>query len=247
MSLIVQKSRRAFLSGTIFALGGVALVGLVVAPQFSSRAAEAAVVLPDPAVDVSAPAGGMQVAVLAGGCFWGVQAMFQHTDGVIRALSGYAGGTKETANYQAVSGGRSRHAEAVEITFDPRKISYGKILKIFFSVAHDPTQLDRQGPDHGPQYRSAIFTANDDQKRVAQAYIAQLDQAKTFPRPIVTKLGALDAFYAAEAYHQDYATRNPNNMYIVINDKPKVENLKRLFTDVYRAEPVLVAAAPKRS
>ncbi|SFQ13026.1 peptide-methionine (S)-S-oxide reductase [Bradyrhizobium sp. Ghvi] len=205
-------------------------------------AAEDAVVIPAPAVD-AASASGIQTAVLAGGCFWGVQGVFQHTAGVVNAVSGYAGGTKATADYQTVSTGRTGHAESVEIKFDPKKISYGKILQIYFSVAHDPTQLNRQGPDTGTQYRSAIFTTSDEQKKIAEAYIAQLDAAKVFSKPIVTKVGALEAFYPAEAYHQDYLTLHPNQPYIAYNDIPKVENLKKLFTDNYIEKPTLVSAS----
>ncbi|MDA9436673.1 peptide-methionine (S)-S-oxide reductase MsrA [Bradyrhizobium sp. CCBAU 51627] len=205
-------------------------------------AAEDAVVIPAPAVD-AAPASGIQTAVVAGGCFWGVQGVFQHTAGVVNAVSGYAGGTKATADYQTVSTGRTGHAESVEIKFDPKKISYGKILQIYFSVAHDPTQLNRQGPDTGTQYRSAIFTTSDEQKKIAEAYIAQLDAAKVFSRPIVTKVGTLDAFYPAEAYHQDYLTLHPNQPYIAYNDIPKVENLKKLFADNYIEKPTLVSAS----
>ncbi|HSR76268.1 MAG TPA: peptide-methionine (S)-S-oxide reductase MsrA [Xanthobacteraceae bacterium] len=206
--------------------------------------AESANALPSPAVDQpAAQAGGLQTAVLAGGCFWGVQAVFQHTKGVTKAVSGYAGGSKESANYETVSSGRTGHAESVEVTFDPSVISYGTILQIYFSVAHDPTELDRQGPDEGPQYRSQIFTTNDAQAKIATAYIAQLDHAGAFKQPIVTKVGALTAFYPAEAYHQDYATLHTNNLYIVYNDLPKIENLKRLFPNRYRPTPVLVTAS----
>lgn len=207
-----------------------------------SRAAEDAVVIPAPAMD-AAPASGIQTAVVAGGCFWGVQGVFQHTAGVVNAVSGYAGGTKATADYQTVSSGRTGHAEVVEIKYDPKKISYGKILQIYFSVVHDPTQLNRQGPDVGPQYRSAIFTSSDEQKKVAEAYIAQLNGAKVFNKPIVTKVGALEAFYPAEAYHQDYLTLHPNQPYIAYNDLPKVENLKKLFADSYIEKPTLVSAS----
>ncbi|MCK1734537.1 peptide-methionine (S)-S-oxide reductase MsrA [Bradyrhizobium sp. 138] len=207
-----------------------------------SRAAEDAVVIPAPAMD-AAPASGIQTAVVAGGCFWGVQGVFQHTAGVVNAVSGYAGGTKATADYQTVSSGRTGHAEVVEIKYDPKKISYGKILQIYFSVVHDPTQLNRQGPDVGPQYRSAIFTSSDEQKKVAEAYIAQLNGAKVFNKPIVTKVGALEAFYPAEAYHQDYLTLHPNQPYIAYNDLPKVENLKKLFADNYIEKPTLVSAS----
>ncbi|GGI19937.1 peptide-methionine (S)-S-oxide reductase MsrA [Bradyrhizobium guangdongense] len=207
-----------------------------------TRAAEDAVVIPAPAMD-AAPASGIQTAVVAGGCFWGVQGVFQHTAGIVNAVSGYAGGTKATADYPTVSTGRTGHAESVEIKFDPQKISYGKILQIYFSVAHDPTQLNRQGPDTGTQYRSAIFTTSDEQKKIAEAYIAQLDAAKVFSRPIVTKVGTLEAFYPAEAYHQDYLTLHPNQPYIAYNDIPKIENLKKLFADNYIEKPTLVSAS----
>ena len=233
-------------STSLSALLLLALIGVSVgtSAHLRARAAEPAVVLPAPAVDMPA-SDGTQTAVLAGGCFWGVQAVFQHTKGVTQVLSGYAGGTKETAQYDVVSSGRTGHAESVQIKFDPKQISYGRILQIYFSVAHDPTQLNRQGPDTGTQYRSAIFYGSDDQKRVAEAYIAQLDKAGVFKRPIVTKLGPLAAFYPAEAYHQDYATLHPDNPYIVYNDLPKVENLKRLFAGVYQDQPVLVKAADR--
>ena len=207
-----------------------------------TRAAEDAVVIPAPAMD-AAPASGIQTAVVAGGCFWGVQGVFQHTAGIVNAVSGYAGGTKATADYPTVSTGRTGHAESVEIKFDPQKISYGKILQIYFSVAHDPTQLNRQGPDTGTQYRSAIFTTSDEQKKIAEAYIAQLDAAKVFSKPIVTKVGTLEAFYPAEAYHQDYLTLHPNQPYIAYNDIPKIENLKKLFADNYIEKPTLVSAS----
>lgn len=169
-----------------------------------------------------------------------MQGVFQHTAGVVNAVSGYAGGTKATADYQTVSTGTTGHAESVEIKYDPKKISYGKILQIYFSVVHDPTQLNRQGPDVGTQYRSAIFTTSDEQKKVAEAYIAQLNDAKVFRKPIVTKVGALEAFYPAEAYHQDYLTLHPHQPYIAYNDIPKVENLKKLFADNYIEKPTLV-------
>ena len=221
------------------ALGALAITALGVAPL---RAAEDAVVIPAPALDAQA-SDGIQTAVLAGGCFWGVQGVFQHTSGVINAVSGYAGGSKATADYTMVSTGSTGHAEAVEIKYDPKKISYGKILQIFFSVAHDPTQLNRQGPDSGPQYRSAIFTTNDEQKKVADAYIAQLNAAKVYKKPIVTKLGPLEAFYPAEPYHQDYLTLHPNQPYIAYNDLPKIENLKKLFAANYLDKPTLVSSA----
>jgi peptide-methionine (S)-S-oxide reductase len=207
-----------------------------------SRAADDAAIIPAPAIDVQAT-DAPQTAVVAGGCFWGVQGVFQHTAGVINAVSGYAGGNKSTADYRMVSTGSTGHAESVEIKYDPRKISYGRILQIFFSVAHDPTQLNRQGPDTGTQYRSAIFTTNDEQKKVADAYIAQLNAAKAYRKPIVTKVGPLEGFYPAEAYHQDYLTLHPDQPYIAYNDIPKVENLKKIFADNYIEKPTLVSAA----
>jgi peptide-methionine (S)-S-oxide reductase len=207
-----------------------------------SSAQEAAVSLPAPAIDVTPPADGKpQVAVLAGGCFWGVQAVYQHVVGVQQVLSGYSGGEAKTADYDVVSTGRTGHAESVQIVFDPKQISYGQILRIFFSVAHDPTQLDRQGPDSGTQYRSSVFYANADQQRVAQAYIAQLDGAKVYPKKIVTRVDPLKKFYAAEDYHQDYLILHPHEPYIVYNDQPKIENLKRMFPTVWRNDPVTVA------
>lgn len=206
----------------------------------TGKSAEQAVVLPPPSVD-SRPAG-LQKAVIAGGCFWGVQGVFQHVRGVTSAISGYAGGTKETAQYEMVGSGTTGHAEAVEVTFDPTVISYGEILQIYFSVAHDPTQLNRQGPDTGPQYRSAIFPANADQKRVAEAYITQLAQARAFNKRIVTSIEPSRAFYPAEDYHQDFLKRHPNYPYIVINDLPKVEQLRAVFPTAYRSTPILVAS-----
>jgi peptide-methionine (S)-S-oxide reductase len=219
------------------------LLPVIAAVPLVTAHSENAVRIDPPARDL--PAGdGPQIAVIAGGCFWGIQAVYQHTKGVSNAVSGYAGGTKETADYQSVSYGRSTHAEAVQITYDPRAISYGKILQIFFSVAHDPTQLDRQGPDTGPQYRSDIFAQDDAQRQVARDYVRQLDAAKAFPRPIVTKIGdAKAAFYPAEDYHQDYAIKHPNQPYIVFNDAPKVANLKKMFPELFRETPVTVAQA----
>ncbi len=199
--------------------------------------------LPDPVVDQQNAGEEPQVAVLAGGCFWGVQAVFQHTKGVQQAISGYAGGSKALPTYEEVSTGRTGHAESVQIKFNPREISYGQILKIYFSVAHDPTELDRQGPDVGTQYRSAIFYTNAEQKRIAEAYIAQLDKVGAFKAPIVTKVGALTAFYPAEGYHQDFATNYPTHPYIVVHDLPKVKSLKQLFPASYREIPVTVASA----
>ena len=220
------------------------LVALGGAFSLTRTHAEPAVAIPPPALDAPAAAAGLQTIVLAGGCFWGIQAVYQHSKGVTNAVSGYAGGSKQDADYNTVSGGRTGHAEAVQVTFDPRVISYGKILQIFFSVAHDPTQLDEQGPDMGPQYRSEIFAQDDAQRKIAKAYVTQLDAAKTFPKPIVTKIGATPAtFYPAEDYHQDYATVHPTQPYIVRFDLPKIANLKQMFPDVYRETPVLVAQA----
>src|SRR5438309_2934543 len=221
------------------AIAALAITAFAATP---SRAAEDAVIIPPPAVDTQAT-DGIQTAVIAGGCFWGVQGVFQHTAGVVNAVSGYAGGSKATADYNMVSMGTTGHAESVEIKYDPKKISYGKILQIFFSVAHDPTQLNRQGPDSGTQYRSAIFTTSDAQKKVAEAYIAQLNAAKAYKKPIVTKVGPLDGFYGAEAYHQDYLTLHPSQPYIAYNDLPKIENLKRIFAENYVEKPTLVSSA----
>src|SRR3954452_4323646 len=221
------------------AVGALAIAAVAISP---SRAAEEAVIIPPPAVDTQ-NASGIQTAVLAGGCFWGVQGVFQHTAGVVNAVSGYSGGSQMTADYHMVSSGTTGHAEAVEIKFDPKKISYGKILQIFFSVVHNPTQLNRQGPDSGTQYRSAIFPVNDEQKKVTEAYIAQLNAAKVYKKPIVTKIGPLESFYPAEAYHQDYLTLHPNQPYIAYNDIPKVEALKKVFAENYIEKPTLVGNA----
>ncbi|TMH23003.1 MAG: peptide-methionine (S)-S-oxide reductase MsrA [Betaproteobacteria bacterium] len=193
--------------------------------------------VPAPAVDIpAASVQGPQTAVFAGGCFWGVEAVFRHVKGVSKAVSGYAGGSFKTADYERVSTGSTGHAESVEVTYDPAQVSYGELLRIFFSVAHDPTQLNRQGPDYGTQYRSAIFYVSDEQKRVAQAYIAQLGQAKAYPSAIVTQVIALPAFYAAEAYHQNYLALHPTQPYIVMHDLPKLAQLKQQFPDRYVAK-----------
>lgn len=202
--------------------------------------AERARVVPAPALDAPAGPAASETAVLAGGCFWGVQAVYQYVKGVTMAVSGYSGGEKRTAEYEQVGTGRTGHAESVQITFDPRQISYGRLLQIYFSVAHDPTELNRQGPDVGPQYRSTIFPQTAVQADVAKAYIEQLNRARAFDAAIATTIESNRQFYPAEAYHQDFLVLNPSNPYIVINDLPKVESLKRLFPDVYRAEPVLV-------
>jgi peptide-methionine (S)-S-oxide reductase len=235
-----HPARRKILQGGLIALAAVPLTGLA---GRLLAAAEAAVVVPAPAVDVAAAAGGLQTAVLAGGCFWGVQAVYQHTKGVTKALSGYAGGQKDTAHYEMVGTGRTGHAESVSITYDPKQISYGEILQIYFSVAHNPTELNRQGPDFGTQYRSAIFYADDEQKRIAGTYIAQLQEAHVFAAPIVTKLEPLSGFYPAEDYHQDFLVLHPSYPYIVFNDLPKLDNLKQLFPDYYRETPVTVLAS----
>lgn len=194
-----------------------------------------AISLPSPSADDALAASkDQQTAVVAGGCFWGIQAVFAHLRGVIRSTSGYSGGSAATATYEKVCSGKTGHAEAVEVVYDPSQITYGKLLQVLFSVAHDPTELNRQGPDVGTQYRSAIFYKSEEQKRIAVAYVDQLNQAKVFPRPIATQIVALDAFYAAEEYHQDYVEHNPNNMYIVINDLPKVAQLRKQFPELYR-------------
>jgi len=226
-------------------LFGVLLVPLAWAPWATlAISGEAATAVPAPVVDEPLQqSAAAETAVLAGGCFWGVQAVFQHVTGVSQAVSGYSGGTKVSAEYETVSSGRTGHAESVEVTFDPSVISYGTILQIYFSAAHNPTELNRQGPDVGTQYRSAIFAKGEMQRRVAEAYIAQLDKAGVFRRPIVTQVNDLTAFYPAEPYHQDYATVHPNDPYIAYNDLPKLESLKRLFPGVYRDAPVLVSVA----
>ncbi|TPK58614.1 peptide-methionine (S)-S-oxide reductase MsrA [Mesorhizobium sp. B2-4-15] len=204
--------------------------------------AEDAVKIPPPAMDEKA-AGGTETAIFAGGCFWGVQGVFQHVKGVSKAVSGYTGGSKENAVYETVGTGRTGHAESVEITYDPSKVTYGQLLQVYFSVAHNPTQLNYQGPDSGTQYRSTIFAENDTQKKIAESYIAQLDKAKVFPEPIVTTLETGKTFYPAENYHQDFLTLNPTYPYIVYNDLPKVANLKTLFPALYSEKPVLVLSA----
>jgi peptide-methionine (S)-S-oxide reductase len=213
----------------------IVLTGAAFAACSSVRASATAI--PDPTLDAPlASARGEQTAVLAGGCFWGVEAVFEHVKGVIDVKSGYSGGSPATAEYETVSGGQTGHAESVQITYDPSQISYGQLLKVFFSVAHDPTELNRQGPDTGTQYRSAIFYANDEQKRIAQAYIAQLKGAKVFSGPIVTQVAELRKFNVAEAYHQDYLVNHPDEPYIVFNDMPKLENLRKQLPELYKAK-----------
>jgi peptide-methionine (S)-S-oxide reductase len=213
----------------------IVAAALIAATACNAKASPArSAPVPAPILDAArASTNGKQTAVLSGGCFWGVQAVFQHVKGVISATSGYSGGSKKTAEYETVSTGETGHAESVQVVYDPSQVTYGELLRVFFSVAHDPTQLNRQGPDEGSQYRSAIFYGNDEQKRIAEAYIEQLNQAKIFAHPIVTQVVALQAFYPAEAYHQNYATLHPNQPYIVFNDAPKVEHLKQQFPDMY--------------
>ncbi len=207
---------------------------LLLVSTIACHASSRAVKLPDPATDAPlSKTKGTETVVLAGGCFWGIQAVFQHVKGVSSATSGYSGGAANTAQYETVSTGRTGHAESVRVVYDPSQISFGQILKVFFSVAHDPTELNRQGPDEGTQYRSVIFYASEEQKRVAQAYIDQLNRAKLFPEPIVTQIVALQAFYPAEDYHQNYAEHHPNEPYIAINDLPKLDHLKQTLPELY--------------
>lgn len=230
--------RRAFLLA-----GGALTLAAVGTGWAAGRQGEEGRELPAPEQESSAvPMAVSERAVLAGGCFWGVQGVYQHLEGVSHAVSGYAGGEAATAHYHQVGRGDTGHAEAVQITFDPRVIGYGRILQVFFSVAHDPTQLNRQGPDVGPQYRSAIFPQSPEQARIARAYIAQLNAARVFEVAIVTRIEAERPFYPAEDYHQDFLARNPTHPYIVYNDLPKIAELRRIFPDRYRADPVLVAA-----
>ncbi|MGA1804564.1 peptide-methionine (S)-S-oxide reductase MsrA [Rhizobium sp. HT1-10] len=226
--------RRAGTAVAILLVGGAVL-------HFTPSQAGEARDIPKPVVD-EAPGSGTETIALAGGCFWGVQGVFQHVDGVVSAVSGYAGGARNTAEYETVSTGTTGHAETVKVVFDPHKVSLGHLLQIYFSVAHDPTELNRQGPDSGTQYRSAIFPTTPEQARVAKAYIEQLNKAGVFGKAIVTKIEPGKSFYPAEAYHQDFLTTHPTYPYIAINDMPKIDDLKRLFPKDYRAEPVLVAA-----
>jgi peptide-methionine (S)-S-oxide reductase len=226
---------------SILGIAAVAALALGAAWPALTGAAEAAHPVPPPALDERSAAAS-ETAVLAGGCFWGVQGVFQHVKGVTRAVSGYAGGDKEHAIYEVVGTGATGHAESVQITFDPHQISFGQILQIYFSVAHDPTELNYQGPDHGTQYRSTIFAQSAEQVKVAKAYIAQLDKAKAFDRPVVTTIETGKPFFPAEGYHQDFLTLHPDYPYIVYNDLPKVANLKTMFPAEYRNKPVLVMA-----
>jgi peptide-methionine (S)-S-oxide reductase len=230
-------SANRFLSAvaSVLAVGGFAWIA-------ATTRAEPAVAVPAPVADNPKEHGRLQTAVLAGGCFWGLQGVFEHVRGVREVLAGYSGGSRLTARYGDVGTGATGHAESVQVTFDPSELSYGELLQIYFSVAHDPTELNRQGPDVGSQYRSEIFYADDSQRRIAESYIAQLDQDKAFAQPIVTRLDALKGFYPAEEYHQDFYLKNPHYPYIVINDLPKIRNLKALFPDYYRDAPVTVGA-----
>jgi peptide-methionine (S)-S-oxide reductase len=232
-SSTLRSAKRSILPTLLAALG--------VAWQLTSCAAEAPVTVPPAAVDNPKQQGPLQTAVLSGGCFWGVQGVYEHVKGVKKVVSGYAGGDRTTARYETVGTGSTGHAESVQITFDPAKVSYGELLQVFFSVAHDPTQLNRQGPDTGSQYRSMISYRDDTQKNIADAYIAQLGKAGVFQRPIVTKVDPLKGFYPAEGYHQDYLAHNPSDPYIAYNDLPKIESLKRLFPDYYSQRPVLLS------
>jgi len=217
----------------------LATVGILAAEP---SGAQEGIAIPAPVLDTPVRPVATETAVVAGGCFWGVQGVFQRVQGVSQAVSGYSGGAEKTAMYEMVGSGLTGHAESVKVTYDPKKVSYGTLLQIFFSVVHDPTQLNRQGPDSGTQYRSAIFYADAAQKETAEKYVAQLDAAKSYPKKIVTQVVPLVAFYPAEAYHQDYLTLHPNSGYIVYNDLPKIENLKTMFPKEYRAEPALVMA-----
>ncbi len=235
--------RRRF-AAALTGLAAVAVLAVAAAPLQSRAAAEAAVQIPALAGDTGSSANARtETAVFAGGCFWGVQGVFQHTRGVLSAVSGYAGGSRATAHYDIVGSGLTGHAESVQVRFDPKQVSYAQLLQIFFSVAHDPTQLNRQGPDHGTQYRSALFTLDAAQQQTAQRYIAQLDAAKLYPARIVTQVAPLGAFYPAEDHHQDYATLHPESPYIATFDLPKIAALKSLFAAQYRADPVLAAGA----
>jgi peptide-methionine (S)-S-oxide reductase len=237
----MEVDMTSILNGARFSrLIAVLLLLAVLMIKTMPAAVQEGLALPAPAVDAAASQASSAVAVLAGGCFWGVQGVFQHVKGVSNAVSGYAGGAQHTATYEQTNDGTTGHAESVQITFDPRQISYGQLLHVFFSVAHDPTQRNRQGPDIGTQYRSTIFPANAEQAAVAKAYIAQLDQSHAFKKAIVTTIEMDRPFYAAEKYHQDFLVRNPKYPYIVYNDLPKIENLKRLFPNLFRATPVLV-------
>jgi len=235
----VSFAEEADMKNTIVIAITLGVLAMVIWPS----AAQEGLSIPAPAVDLPSGSATSETAVVAGGCFWGVQGVYQHTKGVTNAVSGYAGGAASTANYERTGVGDTGHAESVQITFDPRQVTYGQLLQIFFSVAHDPTQLNRQGPDTGTQYRSTIFAANAEQAAVAKAYIAQLDQAHLFKKRIVTTIETGRVFYPAEKYHQDFLVRNPTYPYIVYNDLPKIGNLKKLLPQFYRAAPVLTQSS----
>ncbi|WP_417924793.1 peptide-methionine (S)-S-oxide reductase MsrA [Collimonas fungivorans] len=248
MDNLSSKTRRQAVAIT-WAKGLLAACGLGLAALLSQNPAlssETAKVVPPPASDEQPPATAhTETAVFAGGCFWGVQGVFQHVRGVTDVVSGYAGGSRDTARYERVSDGDTGHAEAVQITYDPAQVTYGKLLQIFFSVAHDPTELNRQGPDSGTQYRSAVFPANDMQRNLAQAYVGQIDKSKVFGKTLATRIEPFNGFYPAESYHQNFLTRNPGYPYIVVNDLPKIDDLKRLFPAMYRAQPALTKVASR--
>jgi peptide-methionine (S)-S-oxide reductase len=228
-------STRNFTRPFLYSLSILALSAVLVSHVFRGSSSMATGAIPNPTTDIpKATAKGEQVAVLAGGCFWGMEAVFEHLNGVSNVVSGFSGDSAATANYPRVSTGQTKQAEAVQITYDPSQITYGQLLRVYFSVAHDPTEVNRQGPDEGPQYRSAIFFANDKQKQVAQAYIQQLNKAKSFKKPIATQLVPLDKFYAAEEHHQNFITRNPSYPYVVAHDLPKIKQLQKLFPTMYK-------------
>ena len=240
----VPSSSSLFKGASFARLAGVAALVLgAIAVQRVANSAEAATQVPPPAQDEKVTATHSETAVFAGGCFWGVQGVFEHVRGVKQVAAGYSGGAASTAQYETVSGGDTGHAESVQITYDPTQITYGRLLQIFFSVAHNPTELDYQGPDHGPQYRSAVFPVNPEQRTVAQAYIAQLDKAHVFSQPVVTRVENFKGFYPAENYHQNFLVLHPDYPYIAINDLPKVTDLKKMFPDLYRNDPVLLKVA----
>ena len=241
-----RRSRRLFTLASVAAVGCALLATLQPLRGMAGMSGEQAVKIPPLAGEaVAEPASGNATAVFAGGCFWGVQGVFQHTKGVVQAVSGYSGGAKATAVSELIGSGMTGHAEAVQITYDPKQVTYAQLMQIYFSVVHDPTTLNRQGPDRGTQYRSAVFFTSDAQKAATERYIAQLDAAKVFPAKIVTQVVPLAAFYPAEAYHQDYATLHPDSGYIATFDLPKIANLKTMFPQSYREDPVLVVARAK--
>jgi peptide-methionine (S)-S-oxide reductase len=230
----VLKTKRIFSS--------LALAACLMGAVACNTTAQAAAALPNATIDEKPQSGKtLETMVLAGGCFWGVQAVFEHTKGVVQAVDGYSGGSAHTADYETVSSGTTGHAESVKVTYDPSQVTYGQLLKVFFTVALDPTEVNRQGPDEGTQYRSVLFYANEEQQKIANAYIAQLNAAKVFHKPIATQVVPLKAFYPAEAYHQDYAQIHPDNMYIYVNDLPKVAALSRELPDMYVKKPVKVS------